>query len=246
MQKLFFVVALFQLFQVSYLQEYQCRRLVIEKERCLVYNYNHPEYPHCKKWDVSRCGPPKLIRETSHCVSYTCTQISPQLPIDPVPLVVVKPNTSESAQDSQDSLSSEVDLLDLLRKDFERLKSEDLGHLEEQQRLLEEDLAQIQIKQQDFEILAQDIASLDNELVELQKSDEDSAQRLNSLNFQLQNLRTNFLIENSRNQARLTKIESDIKTINEIVGELQAQRPQSPAANTTKREVFICVICIIF
>ena len=51
---------------------YDCKRLVQEKERCLIYNYRHPL---CKKWDLSRCPPPHIHRERSQCVSYTCKRV---------------------------------------------------------------------------------------------------------------------------------------------------------------------------
>ncbi len=52
-------------------EEYICKRLVTEKYRCEIFNYRHPL---CKKWDHSQCPPPRIIRDLSPCVSYSCVR----------------------------------------------------------------------------------------------------------------------------------------------------------------------------
>ncbi len=74
---------------------YSCKRIVHEKERCLIYNYNHP---NCKKWDRTNCPPPRIHRERGHCVSYKCRRISEwrqTLPVTTqVPVIVTNLTTS--------------------------------------------------------------------------------------------------------------------------------------------------------
>ncbi len=57
---------------------YRCTRLVTEKPHCEVYNYRNPL---CKKWDHSQCAPPRIIRDSSQCVSYKCIRKEPWRPL---------------------------------------------------------------------------------------------------------------------------------------------------------------------
>ena len=98
---------------------YKCTRLVHEKSRCHIYNYNHPL---CKKWDTSNCPPPKIIREVSQCPSYSCRRVA-----SPVKQVeVAKKNFTDSKFQSynkqQEEQAHENTFLTHLQEELTNLK----------------------------------------------------------------------------------------------------------------------------
>ncbi len=108
--------------------EYNCKRLVQEKPRCRIYNYNHPL---CKKWDTSLCPPPRIIRQRSQCVSYTCSPTSvaggggteKAYSATPLTTTTAAPVTTVDYKEQQEeSQESNNELIRLLREQILLLK----------------------------------------------------------------------------------------------------------------------------
>ncbi len=90
----FFFFSTVQLQDESVISEdllYKCKRIVEDKPRCLIYNYNHPL---CKKWDHSQCPKPHLHRESGPCVSYSCTRLEWVIPASETPTPTPPPLTT--------------------------------------------------------------------------------------------------------------------------------------------------------
>ncbi len=89
--------------QVAEKDSYSCKRIVHEKDRCVIFNYNHPD---CKKWDHSNCPPPRVHKERGPCASYKCTRLisgwESQPTTTPTPVTVTTSTTSVLESKKQD------------------------------------------------------------------------------------------------------------------------------------------------
>ncbi len=217
-------VFLFSFPRVNNFQQYSCKRLTIEKERCLVYNYNHPD---CQKWDHSRCPPPTLVRELSHCVSYKCTSLSlsSEWPLVP-PVKQTTQKTPKRLEEDAHLLSEKIELL---REDLERLRLEDLHHLNEQQWVLNQSIAtqnrSVDIQRADLQHVEEDLVSLQQEFNYFENADKESRRRFDSFQRTFSNLKRDFIKTTEAYTERFQDILSNITTLQALVQELEGAQP---------------------
>ncbi len=219
-----------------------CKRIVIEKPRCLIYNYNDP---NCKKWDHSNCPPPRIHKETSRCVSYKCTRLfleweNPRPRVTPaVARVTNTTNTTtlNSPNLEEERPTFEKDLRDLQTElnslktaqanDVQYLEAERDGVKQELENIrdillsysdrvkqLEENIENTQVPEESVE---------DNEALIWERLHQQEA----TLQTNLQNLEEKLFHTNSSIFGRLFNLESQISDLQNLVHRLHLHQPAS-------------------
>ncbi len=213
---------------------YKCKRLVHEKDRCLIYNYNHPL---CKKWDRSNCPPPRIHKERGPCVSYKCTRLEwkqnprqnltvtnstalsreekPVLVVPPVPLShnFTTPNRTEEHNFTED--------IRQLRNDLDGLKSaqeQDVRQLDAEKNRLDIELNQIRTELRGYGEAVQRLDG-DAENPSLDRLHEHKSE----VEADLQNLEEKIFQTNFTLVRRLVKLEDLIADLQNLVNRLHEE-----------------------
>ncbi len=223
--------------------KYKCTRLVVEKERCEIFNFTHPL---CKKWDKSRCPPPRIVRERSHCVSFTCTRLPgwddaqsdlPSVPSQPQPDLLSEDPRGVVVKDSQGAVVDDTREDEKLKKttaavhqEIDKLRNKSVR----QEQTLRRELHKVQQKvtshentfnrfQEDLDSLENDLKNLSSDLfdpnldIRLQRLEQGKAE----LQENLQKLRDDLRKAEATTSERIHEVELDIIQLNNIVDTLQ-------------------------
>ena len=173
-------------------KSFSCKRIVKEKDRCLIYNYTHP---NCKKWDRSGCPPPRIHRERGPCVSYKCTRIAgwaPSPSTTPVPVTVTSPTTTKIERNLTNTNESEVsEAEDLIAEQSNNRRAEDI------------------VGESESGALVQDVQELRNEIDALKLLQSDNVRRLEkkreNLSNELNGIRERIVEETNKLEEEVTE-----------------------------------------
>ncbi len=226
---IFFVFAGSANFQRAEKKSFSCKRIVKEKDRCLIYNYTHP---NCKKWDRSNCPPPRIHRERGPCVSYKCTPLAgwaASQTTTPVPVIVTTSTTPiqsrnvSEAQEFQASTAqahaSRVEDVEKLQNEIDALKlaqSEDVNRLEEEKQNLSDQLNGIRQK----------VLQHTNKITKVEEETDSVWETLHAQELQveedLQNLEDKVFQTNFTTFRRLLNLERQVADLHSLVQRLNA------------------------
>ncbi len=158
-------------------KSFSCKRIVKEKDRCLIYNYTHPD---CKKWDRSGCPPPRIHRERGPCVSYKCTRIAgwaPRPTTTPVPVTVTSSTPEIERNLTKTNVSEVSQAPDRFGEQVNSSRAEDIAQRQ----------SESESSREQTETLVEDLDDLRNEIDALKLVQSEDISRLEKKKDKLSN-----------------------------------------------------------